>query len=182
LCLPAGLDKGSVIATEIITVRRPSHLEIADLLEKPGHLIRRAHQVSVAMFEARSGAYNITAPQHVVMTALFKHAHVDQVSLAAMIGLDKVTTGNIVSRLQKRGLIVRRRSPSDGRAHELMLSEAGTRMLMEMQHLVKDYHEELLGNLTKAERAKLVKLLRRMIGVEPPQRAAETKAGSKRKK
>ena len=122
-------------------MRRPSHLEIADLLEKPGHLIRRAHQVSVALFEARSGAYNITAPQHVVMTALFKHAHVDQVSLAAMIGLDKVTTGNIVSRLQKRGLIVRRRSPSDGRAHELMLSEAGTRMLMEMQHLVKDYHQ-----------------------------------------
>ena len=44
---------------------------IDDLLEKPGHLIRRAHQMSVAIFECEASSFGITAPQHVVMTALF---------------------------------------------------------------------------------------------------------------
>jgi len=139
---------------------------IADLLEKPGHLIRRAHQISVAIFETEAAPYAITAPQHVVMTALFKHPGVDQVTLAGLVALDKVTTGNIVARLASRGLVRREQSPVDGRARALFLSEQGTELLVQMQQVVRRAQKTLLARLSRDERKTFIGLLRQMIGAE----------------
>ncbi len=140
---------------------------IADLLEKPGHLIRRAHQKSVAVFEGPAARFGITAPQHVVMTALFKHPGIDQVTLASLIALDKVTTGSIVSRLEARGLLRREKSSLDKRARMLALSPTGEQLLIDMQDTVKLSQRDLLANLTPAERKNLLQLLRKLIGAEP---------------
>ncbi|HKU97608.1 MAG TPA: MarR family winged helix-turn-helix transcriptional regulator [Vineibacter sp.] len=140
---------------------------IADLLEKPGHLIRRAHQFSVAVFEGLAARDRITAPQHVVMTALFKHPGIDQVTLANLVALDKVTTGTIVSRLERRGLLRREQSSQDRRARVLLLSEAGRDLLLHMQDTVRQSQTNLLANLTQAEGKDLVRLLRKLIGAEP---------------
>ncbi|HVR53192.1 MAG TPA: MarR family winged helix-turn-helix transcriptional regulator [Pseudorhodoferax sp.] len=139
---------------------------IADLLEKPGHLIRRAHQMSVAIFETNAAPYSITAPQHVVMTALFKHPGVDQVTLAGLIALDKVTTGSIVTRLVGRGLVRREQSAHDGRARALFLSDEGTALLVEMQQTVRQAQKTLLARLSPADQKTLLTLLRKMMGVE----------------
>lgn len=151
---------------------------IVDLLEKPGHLIRRAHQMSVAIFETQAAPYAITAPQHVVMTALFKHPGVDQVTLAGLIALDKVTTGSIVTRLVRRGLVRREQSPHDGRARTLYLSEQGTELLVEMQHAVRQGQKTLLARLSPEQRKTLLELLRQMMGVEEEvRRLARPKKG-----
>lgn len=139
---------------------------IADLLEKPGHLIRRAHQMSVAIFETKAAPFSITAPQHVVMTALFKHPGVDQVTLAGLVALDKVTTGSIVSRLVDRGLVRREQSAHDGRARALFLSDEGTALLVEMQQIVRQAQKTLLARLSREEQKTLMNLLRQMMGVE----------------
>lgn len=139
---------------------------IADLLEKPGHLIRRAHQMSVAIFETKAAPFSITAPQHVVMTALFKHPGIDQVTLAGLVALDKVTTGSIVTRLAGRGLVRREQSALDGRARALFLSEEGVALLVEMQQTVRQAQKALLARLTPAEQKTLMNLLRQMMGVE----------------
>ncbi|MBX3453102.1 MarR family transcriptional regulator [Ferrovibrio sp.] len=139
---------------------------IADLLEKPGHLIRRAHQKSVAVFEGPASRFGITAPQHVVMTALFKHPGIDQVTLASLIALDKVTTGSIISRLEARGLLRREKSQHDKRARVLVLSPAGQQLLIDMQDTVKLSQRDLLANLNPSERKSLLHLLRKLIGAE----------------
>jgi len=138
---------------------------IADLLEKPGHLIRRAHQMSVAVFETQAAPYNITAPQHVVMTALYKHPGIDQVTLAGLVALDKVTTGNIVARLAGRGLVRRDKSAHDARARSLFLSDEGTAMLLEMQNVVRKAQKTLLARLSPEEQKTLLSLLRQMMGM-----------------
>ena len=147
---------------------------IADLLDKPGHLIRRAHQMSVAVFESAAAAYSITAPQHVVMTALFKNPGVDQVTLAELVALDKVTTGSIVMRLVKRDLVRREQSATDGRARVLFLSDEGNALLVDMQQTVRQAQKTLLARLSPAERKHLLGLLRLMIGegrgAQPPTR------------
>ena len=42
-----------------------------DLWQRPGYLIRRLHQIHVAMFIEECAAFNITPVQYAVMTALF---------------------------------------------------------------------------------------------------------------
>lgn len=122
--------------------------------------------MSVAIFETRAAPYAITAPQHVVMTALFKHPGVDQVTLAGMVALDKVTTGSIVTRLVGRGLVRREQSASDGRARALFLSDEGTALLVEMQQTVRQAQKALLARLSPEEQKTLLDLLRQMMGVE----------------
>lgn len=139
---------------------------IADLLDKPGHLIRRAHQMSVAIFETEASAHAITAPQHVVMTALFKHPGVDQVTLAGLVALDKVTTGSIVARLARRGLVQREQSQRDGRARALYLSEEGAALLQQMQPAVRQSQKTLLGRLSREEQKVFLELLRQLIGAQ----------------
>ncbi|TXL69462.1 MarR family transcriptional regulator [Vineibacter terrae] len=151
--------------------------EVADLLEKPGYVIRRAHQMSVALFEAKLACFKITAPQHLVMTAIYKHPHVDQATLADMVGLDKVTAGNIVIRLERRGLVERKRSPYNWRALALTVSKAGESLLLRTQDVVDATIDEMFENLSTHERTVLMRLLRRMIGAEPPSRAVNARAG-----
>lgn len=152
---------------------------IADLLEKPGHLIRRAHQFSVAVFEGPAARHKITAPQHVVMTALYKHPGIDQVTLAGMVGLDKVTTGSIITRLEQRGLLERAKSAADKRARVLQLSESGKKLLIEMQDIVRQSQRSLLANLTPDERRRLMELLRKLIGAEAPAKTRSRGGGAR---
>ncbi|MEO7010510.1 MAG: MarR family winged helix-turn-helix transcriptional regulator [Caldimonas sp.] len=133
-------------------------------MDKPGHLIRRAHQMSVAVFEAGAAPYSITAPQHVVMTALFKYPGVDQVTLAGLVALDKVTTGSIVMRLVNRNLVRREQSVTDARARVLFLSAEGNTLLVEMQQTVRQAQRTLLARLSPEEGKTLLTLLRLMIG------------------
>lgn len=157
-----------------------SSREIADLFDKPGHLIRRAHQISVAAFDAEAAPFRITGPQHVIMTALYKYPGVDQMTLAAMVALDKVTTGDIVMRLEQRRLVRRTRSTKNHRSRAVSLTAAGRKMLMEMQTVVEVSKEEILHNLTERERATLMRLLRRLIGAEPPGRLARARIRPKK--
>lgn len=148
--------------------------EIADLFDKPGHLIRRAHQISVAAFEQAAAPFKITGPQHVIMTALYKYPGVDQITLAGMVALDKVTTGDIVMRLEQRGLVRRTRSSQNHRSRAVSLTAAGRKMLLEMQSIVESSKEEILHNLSERERVALMRLLRRLIGADKPMALAGT--------
>ena len=141
---------------------------IADLGEKPGHLIRRAHQITAAIFEAATGRYKVTAPQHVVMTALYTHPGVDQATLASLVALDKVTVGLIVARLVERGLVEREDSQTDRRARVLDLAPAGRKLLSRMQAAVRHSQTQLLAPLSPAQKKQFFTIMRRIVGMTPP--------------
>ena len=148
--------------------RNGTRATIADLGEKPGHLIRRAHQITAAIFESETGRYKVTPPQHVVMTALYTHPGVDQATLAALVALDKVTVGLIVARLAGRGVIEREDSTVDRRARVLRLAPAGRRLLARMQAAVRRSQAQLLAPLSPAQKKQFFTILRRIVGMTPP--------------
>lgn len=144
---------------------RVARTVIADLGEKPGHLVRRAHQLQAAIFEKLAGKYGVTTTQHVVMTALYKHPAVEQATVAALVALDKVTVGEIIARLDTRGLVERARSAADGRVRILKLTPAGTKLLRRMQPAVRRSQALLLAPLTPAEKRQFLELMRRIVGI-----------------
>jgi DNA-binding MarR family transcriptional regulator len=141
---------------------------IADLGEKPGHLIRRAHQLTAAIFDAAASRYGVTPAQHVVMTALYKHPGVDQATLASLVALDKVTVGLIVARLVDRGLVERADSAVDRRARVLGLAPAGRKLLSSMQAAVRRSQTQLLAPLSPAQKKQFFIIMRRIVGMTPP--------------
>ncbi len=63
-----------------------------NLADRPGHLIRRLHQIHVALFLEECGENDLTPVQFGVLTVLVDGAIRDQVTIAAMIGVDRNTS------------------------------------------------------------------------------------------
>ena len=82
-----------------------------------------------------------------------------------------LSSAGITSRLdalESRGLVKRTPDPSDRRAVQVELTDAGRKLLDEAIAANTKTERELLGNLTAAEIASLGKLLRKMLaGLEP---------------
>jgi DNA-binding MarR family transcriptional regulator len=144
---------------------------IADLGDKPGHLIRRAHQLQAMIFDECAGRYRLTPVQHVVMTALYRHPGVDQATLASLVALDKVTVGAVVLRLERRKLVARTDSPSDRRSWAVSLTPEGTALLKRMQPAIRQSQSRLLAPLGAREQKQFIELMRRIVGMgENPRR------------
>jgi len=158
-------------------------MSLRDLYAKPGHLIRRAHQISWALFLAECADYNITPVQYAALVAIKERPGVDATRLSALIAFDRSTIGNVIERLEARGLLTRQAGAEDRRQKLLFLSGAGEQLLVAVMPLVARVQERILAPLTEAEREIFVRLLDRLTEVNndvtsaPLRRIAEVAAG-----
>lgn len=124
-----------------------------NLYARPGHLVRRLHQIAVSIFLEETRAFRITPVQYAALTAIRAHPGVDQRQLARIIAFDRSTIGSVVERLEKRGLIAREVDRADRRYKELYLAPDGAALLREMQPAVERVQDKLLAPLTPERRA-----------------------------
>ncbi|HMN93335.1 MAG TPA: MarR family transcriptional regulator [Hydrogenophaga sp.] len=134
------------------------------LLDEPGHLIRRAHQLAVATFHEVHGR-QVTPVQYAVLRALEASPGIDQVTLAEQVALDTSTTADIASRLETKGWIVRELLAR--RQRSLRLTPEGQAVLADMLPRVDPMYERLLETLTPDEQTEFVRLLAKFTGVAP---------------
>lgn len=137
-------------------------MSLRDLYAKPGHLIRRAHQISWALFLTECADYNVTPVQYSALVAIQERPGTDATRLSALIAFDRSTIGNVIERLEARGLVTRRAGAEDRRQKLLFLSEAGEDLLRRVTPLVERVQERILAPLTPDERLTFVRLLERM--------------------
>jgi MarR family transcriptional regulator, temperature-dependent positive regulator of motility len=137
---------------------------MSKLDQYPGHLIRRFHQISVAAFvaETEQAGVELTAVQYAALFVLRDNEGIDQATLAGLIAYDRVTIGGVISRLESRGYLERKNSTEDRRARILRLTRQGRAVLTKLAPAVHQAQEVMLKGLDKAERAELMKLLRKV--------------------
>jgi DNA-binding MarR family transcriptional regulator len=139
---------------------------VAELAGLPGHLIRRVHQVSVALFAEECGDLDLTPVQYGAMVAIRANPGVDATRLAALIDFDRSTTGDVLDRLVSKRWVLRRASLTDRRVKLLRLSAAGERIVDAAAPAVRRVQERLLEPLAPADRDTLIRLLARAAGVD----------------
>src|SRR5437660_7122646 len=86
------------------------------LSKRPGFLLRRLHQIHVALFAGNCARFDVTPVQYSLMSALALRTSADQTTLANDVALDRTTVTGALKRLQKRGFIKRTASRNDRRA------------------------------------------------------------------
>lgn len=133
------------------------------LTERPGFLIRRLHQIHVALFQDACGPFEVTPLQYSLLSALAERGTADQTSLAADIALDRTTTTGALKRLETRGLVERPMSADDRRARICKLTAAGTALLGKIEGAARDAHRATLGSLGKAEQATFIAMMQRIV-------------------
>lgn len=129
----------------------------------PGHLIRRLHQISVALFTHRmtETGLDLTPVQFAALVTIGERPGIDQATLAGAIAYDRVTLGGVVDRLVAKGLVGREVSPKDRRARVLELSAEGRAVLDRATPVAEAVQGEIIDGLTEAERRTFTRLLRK---------------------
>ncbi|HYB09490.1 MAG TPA: MarR family winged helix-turn-helix transcriptional regulator, partial [Alphaproteobacteria bacterium] len=69
------------------------------LWSRPGYLIRRLHQIHQALFLDECRTFRITPIQYGLLTVLSTHPGIDQVTLAAELGIDRTNVADVLARL-----------------------------------------------------------------------------------
>jgi MarR family transcriptional regulator, lower aerobic nicotinate degradation pathway regulator len=133
------------------------------LVRRPGFLVRRLHQIFVAMYLQNCERFGTTPAQSSIMQVLDAQPGIDQAALAGEIGLDRTTTSNVLSRLETRGIVTRELDDSDRRTKRTYLTPHGKSLLNEMQQSINAAHSQLLGPLDRAEREQFLALLLRLV-------------------
>jgi DNA-binding MarR family transcriptional regulator len=134
-----------------------------DFEHAPGHLIRRAHQLAVAIFMDETADFEITPVQFAILNALIDTPGEDQVTLAGRVAFDAATSGSVIGRLELRGWIRREVDPLDKRRKLLWVTPAGVEAADHMKRIVTRVQARILSPLDGPEQALLVSLLAKMV-------------------
>ena len=146
---------------------------LARLYARPGFLLRRAHQISAAVFEDACRDLALTPAQFGVLTVLQAHPGMGQSSLARALGFDKVTVLRVLRGLQTRGLVSRAAAEDNRRNVSVSLTPAGEALLQQAQKPAEKAYKRLMAPLDKQQQEQLLELLQLLTGeLEDEARAA----------
>ncbi len=133
-----------------------------DFSNAPGHLVRRVHQVSIALFAQELAAFDVTAVQFAILQTLLDTPGADQITVAQAVALDAATSGSVIGRLEARGWLRREADGQDKRRKLLWLTADGKQAARLMQRPAAAVQTKLLAALTAAEKKQLLDILQKI--------------------
>lgn len=143
----------------------PSEKSISsfDYQSAPGHLIRRAQQIAVALFVEETHAFDITPIQFAMLSELAQADSIDQVTLAARVAVDVATLGQVARRLEERKLIERQNDSQDQRRKLLAVTARGRQTLEQLNTAVTNAQTRIMAPLTAREQVTFSRLLQKLV-------------------
>jgi len=141
----------------------PEPIGDSRLIEMPGHLIRRLHQISFALFLDQAKTFDVTPVQYAALVAINRHPGIDQTTLCNIIAFDRTTIGGVVGRLQRKKLITRANGAHDRRTKALHITAAGRRLIRDIEPAVLATQRLILKPLKARERTAFKQMLKHLV-------------------
>jgi DNA-binding MarR family transcriptional regulator len=132
----------------------------------PTPLARRFFQICVALSTEGVAGSGVTALEYAALPYLSKQAGdpgIDQIGLAARLGIDRNNTSLLIDHLEAKGLVERQVNSADRRARLLHLTKKGERLFERLRPAMLAVNDRILAPLERAEREVLLDLLIRVI-------------------
>ena len=142
---------------------RPPPRRIAYQLSQLGTLATR-------QFGSLIRELDLTPPEAGVLRLLARNPGIGQRDLAGRLGAVPSRVVALLDQLQAKDLVARRRSETDRRSHELMLTESGEAMMLQLSKISRTHEAGILEPLSSSERDQLAGLLDKLAtahGLDP---------------
>lgn len=139
------------------------HAAPTALIERPGFLVRRLHQIHLALFAEECAPFNVTPVQFSILSVLQHQPDLDQGNLAYEVGVDRTTLANVVMRLESRELLKRTQGRTDRRLKHVRLTPRGQRLLARMQDAAQRAHDRTVEPLPPRQRAAFLGAMRKLV-------------------
>jgi DNA-binding MarR family transcriptional regulator len=127
-----------------------------------GHLLRRCHQIAVAIFLDECEAFELTPLQFAVLDSLRANGPQDQVTLGGAVALDRTTISLVIRKLEQRQLVRREKSAQDKRAKIVTITATGKALTDAALRAVQSAQQRIVAPLDDAESGLLLQLLAKM--------------------
>lgn len=127
-----------------------------------GHLLRRAYQKHLTIFQDNACDDQLTSMQFATLCAIRDNGPSSQTDLVRATAIDQATIRPIIDKLKNRKLVELSSSDRDRRKVIVSLTEDGQDLLSRMIPCARDITEITQSNLNAAERTALTYLLRKI--------------------
>lgn len=134
-----------------------------DVLSTPGHLISLAARGFARLSEARLKPLGFGVGQLPVLVALGEGKASTQRDLARFAKVEQPPMAQMLSRMERDGLISRTPDPADGRSSKVELTAAAREKMPEAITTLFEGNREALDGFSDEEAAQFVQFLQRLI-------------------
>jgi DNA-binding MarR family transcriptional regulator len=160
------MPKNPSLSTKAPRTRAPPAAPLfADtpLMERFGFLIRRLHQIHVALFVQEAKNLDITTIQFTALSILHQRGEIDQSELAVQVGMDRTNVSDVVRRLLERGYVTVRVNPAHARRRLIGLTVEGITFLKTADRCALRAQERTIAALAEPDRKAFAALLRHLV-------------------
>ncbi len=127
-----------------------------------GYFLRRLQDAYKRYFISQAAGFEMTPKDVAALVIVSANKGISPTQLGAAMAIDAAMTSLMLAALERRGLLKRSKSPSDGRARVVSLTRAGTAMVAELREAVPAVDRHFTDALSEAERVQLLGMLARL--------------------
>jgi MarR family transcriptional regulator, organic hydroperoxide resistance regulator len=135
---------------------------VRPLGETTGYLLARACKAHRGAVGATLAEVGLHVGQEMVLSHLWEKDRLSPSELADRLDVEPPTVTNMLSRMERAGLLERRRDPKDARCTRVYLTQKGRELREPVQRRWSEVQERAFAGITAEEEALLRRLLARL--------------------
>jgi DNA-binding MarR family transcriptional regulator len=146
-----------------------------------GYQLKRAQSLLRALLETAFEKEELNFSQWTVLARLRDGVASNSAELSRSLNYDTGSLTRLVDQLEEQKLVVRRRSRSDRRVHDLALTPAGRATVTALTPRVVDIHNRVLSGFSRTEAEQLLRTIEKLIsGIETVNKEMDNDAPPRR--
>ena len=171
VCYDRGVGGRAVGKASTVRKRAPAEdsaeeprLDLGGLDELVGFHLRCAMIAVYRNFTQHLAPLDLTQKQAAILWLIGANAGVSQIVLANAVLMDRASMMAIIDRLESRGLIIRKKSPRDGRKQELYLTPKGRQVMAQSKAAVGKNEDWIKSHFRDGELEPFLAAVKRIHG------------------
>lgn len=142
--------------------KEPPQVDDAVLRQFLGYNLKRAYLIVHSDFLSKLSEFDLRTPLFSTLALIVENPGASQTAIANALAVERSAMVLLIDDLEKRGLVVREKSPFDRRSYALHATPKGTKTCRSMLKDVQTHEDGLLAGLSDDERTTLISLLRKV--------------------
>ena len=132
--------------------------------DSAGYLVNQLARLFARELQDRIQPLGLTTGVFPALLLLWEKDGATQRELVEQLEIEQPTMANTLARMERDGLILRKKDPADGRAQRIWLTDKARTLHRPAIHAARNVNNDALAVLSKTERQHFIKMLRKVIG------------------
>jgi DNA-binding MarR family transcriptional regulator len=162
LAMPRSKGRGRAANAALAARDAGATIDLDCLPRLLGFNLRRAHQTCWRQYAMAIGEQQVRPGLFGLLVLVAANPGIAQIELGTHLGIDKASIVALLDRMERAGLLARRRSTRDRRRQGVFLSDRGGGALASMLAEIRAEERRIASRFTRAEFEQLLEFLHRL--------------------